>query len=115
MARALRKNLEKFKNSLEKGEARRVKEFQKMIREILVKQDERKDEVTGRLKEFKKEQIMLASRLKELLAKGKELRIRDFKSMLKEFNARYKERLARQEERKKEVRQLLDEFRKGQN
>jgi hypothetical protein len=115
MAGALRKNLEKFKNSLEKGEARRVKEFQEMIKEILVKQEERKDEVTRRLKEFKKEQIMLTSRLKELLAKGKELRIRDFKSMLKEFNARYKERLARQEERKKEVRQLLDEFRKGQN
>ncbi len=115
MAQALRKNLKKFKDSLSKGEVQRVKGFQEMIKQILAKQDERKDEVTGRLKEFKKEQFMLTSRLKELLAKGKELRIKDFKSMLKEFKARYKERLARQEERKKEVRQLLDEFRKGQN
>lgn len=113
MAQDLRKNLKKFKDSLAKGEARRVKEFQEMIREILVKQEERKDKVTLRLKEFKKEQIVLTSKLKELLAKGKELRIRDLKSMLQEFNARYKERLGRQEERKKEVRQLLDEFRKG--
>ena len=113
MAQNLRENLERFKDSLAKGEARRVKEFQKMIKEILVKQEERKDEVTGRLKEFKKEQITLTSRLKELLAKGKELRIRDFKSMLKEFNARYQERLALQKERRKEVRHILGEFKKG--
>ena len=115
MAQDLRENLEGFRDSLAKGEAQRVKAFQEMIKETLVKQEERKDEVTGRLKEFKKEQKMLASRLKELLSKGKELRIRDFKSMLKEFKARYKERLARQEERKKEVRQLLGERKKVRN
>ena len=71
MAQNLRENLERFKDSLAKGEAQRVKEFQEMIKEILVKQEERKDEVTGRLKEFKKEQMILTSRLKELLAKGK--------------------------------------------
>jgi hypothetical protein len=113
MAQDLRENLEGFRDSLAKGEAQRVKAFQEMIKEILVKQEERKDEVTGRLKEFKKEQKMLASRLKELLSKGEELRIRDFKSMLKEFKARYKERLARQEERKKETCQLLGEFKRG--
>ncbi len=113
MARDLKENLGKFRDSLSEGEAQRVKEFQQMIKEILLKQEERKDEVTLRLKEFKKEQIVLTSRLKELLAKGKELRIRDFKSMLKEFKARYKERLARQEERKKETCQLLGEFKRG--
>jgi DNA primase catalytic subunit len=113
MARALRENLGKFKNSLIKGEVRRVKEFQEMIKEILAKQGKSKDEVTSRLKEFRREQRVLASRLKELLAKGNELRIRDFKSMLKEFKARYKERLARQEERKKETCQLLGEFKRG--
>lgn len=113
MVRSLRENLGKFKNSLEKGEVRRVKEFQEMIKHILAKQEERKDEVTSRLKEFKKEQKVLASGLKELLAKGKELRIKDLRSMLKEFKTQHKERLARQEERKKEVRQLLGEFKKG--
>jgi hypothetical protein len=112
MAQGLKENLGKFKDSLAKGEAQRIKEFQEMIRGILVKQEERKEEVTLRLEEFKKEQIMLTSRLKELLAKGKELRIRDFKSMLKEFNARYQERLALQEGRGKEVRHILGEFQK---
>lgn len=115
MAQDLRENLEGFRDSLAKGEAQRVKAFQGMIKEILVKQEGRKDEVTGRLNEFKKEQKMLASRLKELLAKGKELRIRDFKSMLKEFKGHHEERLARQEERKLEVRQLLRERKKGRN
>ena len=115
IARSLHKNLEKFKNSLAKGEARRVKEFQEMIKEILANQDERKDEVTFRLKEFKKEQKVLASRLKKLLAKGKELRIKDFKSMLQEFKARYRERLGRQEERKREIYQLLGKLKKGRN
>jgi hypothetical protein len=115
MAQDLRENLEGFRDSLAKGEAQRVKAFQEMIKEILVKQEGRKDEVTGRLNEFKKEQKMLASRLKELLSKGKELRIRDFKSMLKEFKGHHEERLARQEERKLEVRQLLRERKKGRN
>jgi iron-sulfur cluster repair protein YtfE (RIC family) len=115
MSQALRKNLEKFEDSLAKGEAQRVKEFQEMIKHILTKQEERKDEVTSRLKEFKKEQKVLTSRLKGLLAKGRDLRIKDLKTMLKEFKAQYKERLVRQEERKKEVRQLLGGLKKGQN
>jgi len=78
-----------------------------MIKGILAKQNERKDEVISRLKEFKKEQKLLASRLKELSAKGRDLRIRDLKRMLDEFKGRYEERLARREERKKEVREIL--------
>ncbi len=56
MAKALRKSLEKFKDSLAKNEARRVVEFQSMIEEILAEQEVRKNEVTSRLKEFQKEQ-----------------------------------------------------------
>ncbi len=107
IARDLRGNLGKFKDSLSEGEAQRVKEFQQMIKKILAKQTERKDEVISKLKEFKKEQKMVASRLKELLAKGRDLRIKDLKRMLNEFKGRYEERLARQEERKREVGQLL--------
>lgn len=110
MAQALRENLSKFKDSLARGEAERVKEFQNLIKEILVRQDERKEEVTSNLKEFQKEQQEMAKRLKELLAKGRELRIKDLKSMLAEFKAQHKERIARQEERRKEVQNLLGEF-----
>jgi hypothetical protein len=109
MARDLKENLGKFRDSLSEGEAQRVKEFQQMIKKILAKQTERKNEVISKLKEFKKEQKMLASRLKELLAKGRDLRIKDLKRMLNEFKGRYEERLVRQEERKREARQLLCE------
>lgn len=112
MAQALRDSLRKFKNSLAKGEAVRVKEFQALTREILAKQEERKIEVTSKLQEFQEEQHEMAKRLQELLAKGRELRTRDFKSMLKEFEAQDRERLAHQKEREKEVGHLLGEFRK---
>ncbi len=91
VAQGLRNNLERFKDSLMKGEAQRVKEFQGMIKDILVKQDERKEKVTSGLREFKREQKVLASRLKELLAKGRDLRIKDLKTMLGESKAKQNE------------------------
>jgi len=54
----------------------------------------------------------MAKGLKELLAKGRELQIKDLKIMLKEFKAQYKERIARQEERREEVKNLLGDFKK---
>ena len=112
MAQALRENLESVNDSLAKGETQRLKGFQEMIKEILAKQDKRKEEITSRLKEFQKEQNMLAASLKELLAKGKELRIRDFKSMLKESKAQHKERISLQQERGEMVHNLLKGFKK---
>ncbi|MEW6410763.1 MAG: hypothetical protein AB1488_11775 [Nitrospirota bacterium] len=112
MTQVLRERLGRFKDSLARGENQRIKEFQEMIKDIVAKQDKRKEEVTSKLKEFQEKQQVLTSRLRELLSKGRELRIKDFKSMLKEFKAQHKERLAHQEERKKEVRHLLGEFKK---
>jgi len=112
MAQALSGNLEKSKSSITEGEIQRVKEFQNMIKKILVRQEERKEEVTSRLKEFRKEQKEMAKRLKELLSKGKELRIDDLKSMLKELKAQAKERIACKEERREEVRRMLGDFKK---
>jgi len=113
MAKKLRESLGKFKNSLAKGEVQRVREFQQVIKENFAKQDERKEEVTSRLKDFQKEQQEIAKKLKELLAKGRELRIKDFKLMLKEFKAQHQERIARQQERREEVRSMLGDFKKG--
>jgi ClpP class serine protease len=112
MAQALMQGLDRFKDTLAKGEVQRVKDFQGMFKEILAKQEKRKEEVTSKLKEFQKDQQGMAKRLKEILAKGRELRIRDLKLMLKEFEAQHKERLARQEERREEVGNLLGEFHK---
>jgi DNA-binding ferritin-like protein (Dps family) len=110
MIHTLGDNLAKFKDALAGGEAQRVKEFQSSIQEILAKQDERKNEVTSQLKEFQKQQQELARTLKELLAKGKELRIKDLKRMLGEFQVRRQERIAGQGERRRDVRDMLDEL-----
>jgi len=107
MAHILREDLAKFKDALAKSDVRRVKEFQEMIKEVLANQDARKEEVAFKLKEFQKEQQDMAKRLKALLVKGRELRIKDLKEMLQEFRTQHKERLARQIERGKEVNEML--------
>lgn len=112
MAQALKGNLEKFKDSLAKGEIQRVKEFQNMIKEVIDEQEKRKDEVTSKLKAFQKEQKEMAKRLKELLAKDKELRIEDLKSMLKRLKIRNRERTDRQEQRNKDVHGTLSDLKK---
>lgn len=110
MARTLRENLAKFKDALAKGDVQRVKEFHEMIKEVIANQDARKEDVTSKLKEFQKEQQEMAKRLKTLLAKGRDLRIKDLKSMLQEFRTQHKERLAHQIERRKEVNKMLGTF-----
>jgi hypothetical protein len=113
MAQALRKNLEGFRDSLSKGEAGRVKESQALIKEILTKQEKRKEEVTSKLKEFQKEQRELAERLKRLLTKGSDLRIKDLKSTLEDFKAQREKRLALRKRRKEEVAEMLEGFKKA--
>lgn len=112
MARALRENLSKDKEALGKGEAGRIKEFRAMIKELLSRQEERKEEVTANLKEFQLEQHEMAKRLKDLLAKGSQLCIKDLKVMLKEFKAQREERLVCQEKRREEVRHMVGDFKK---
>jgi hypothetical protein len=112
MFHALGDNLAKFKDALAGGEAQRIKEFQSLVQEILAKQDERKNEVTSELIKFQKQQQELAHTLKELLAKGCELRIKDLKRTLGEFQARRQERIVGQGERRKDVRGMLDELHK---
>ncbi|MBI5187697.1 MAG: hypothetical protein HZA07_01295 [Nitrospirae bacterium] len=87
-AQALRDNLREFRNSLVIGEVQRIKKFQILSQKILARQDERKEEVTSKLKEFQRERKNLALRLKNLLSKGRELRINDLKLMLGEFKSR---------------------------
>jgi len=110
MANALGESLGNVKDALSKGETQRVKEFQAAITEILAKQEQRKQEVSSELKEFQKNQQEMGKRLKALLAKGRELRIKDLKSMLAEFKIQNKERIAQQKERKEEVQNMLGGF-----
>lgn len=120
MVGLLRESLAKSKAAISDGRGQEVEECRKLISQILVRQDKGKQEITLRLKEFQKEQRQITQALLELLAKGKELKVKDFKTMLKEFDAqRRKERLAQKAERKIEVqkrkeavRSLMGEFKK---
>ena len=84
--------------------------MQALIKEILTKQDENKIEVTSKLKEFQQGQQQTSEMLGNLLAKGEELRIRDLKAMLTGFKKQRKERMACQERRRREVKDMLGEF-----
>jgi hypothetical protein len=110
MAGTLRKNLGMFKDSLAQGEADRVKEFHILFNKIFDRQDERRREVISKLHNFQEEQRFLALNLKELLTKGKELRIKDLRLMLRKFRIQHIERLTYQAERGKEVSNLLFKF-----
>ncbi len=111
MVNLLRDNLTKIKAALANGQGVEIKESKELISQILAQQDKRKLEVSLKLKEFQKEQKEMIQRLLELLAKGKELRIRDLKLMFKEFDAQHKGRLAQQEERKVEAKKRKEEVR----
>jgi len=110
LAQQLREGLRNFKDALIQGQAQEVGELQTLIRQILTRQDESKIEVTSKLKEFQQGQQQTSKMLKELLTRGEELRIRDFKATLGEFKRQRKERIACQERRRREVKDMLGEF-----
>jgi hypothetical protein len=112
MVHLLGDSLATCRDGLAGRETQRIKEFQSLIQEILAKQDERKNEITSELKEFQKQQQELSHTLRELLAKGHDLRIKDFKRMLGEFHAQRQARLFAQEERRIGVHSTLNEFHK---
>jgi len=111
VARQLKENLGSFKDALNKNNIGRIKEFHGMLQDILKKQEERKTEVTAKLKAFQKEQGELSLTLGELLSKGRDLRTKDLKTMLKQFEAQSRERAAQQQERKEDVQKMLSTFR----
>ena len=112
MVYALKDNLSKVRDALNNGEVHKIKEFQGIIKEMFAQAKMRKEEVTSKLKELQEEQNQVLSRVKALLAKGEELRIKDFKEMLREFKIQHQVRIAQKLERKVEVRSMLADFKK---
>ncbi len=106
----LRESLRNFRDALAKGESQRVREFETVIKGILVKQEKRKQEVISKLREFQKEQQETSETLRNLLAKGKGLRIKDLKLMLAGFKKARQDRIVSQEKRRQEVKNLLGAF-----
>lgn len=112
-------NLDKIKEASNEGKEARIREFQEEMNDVFVQQEAKKGDVSVKLKEFQVQQQKMRSRLLELLSKGRQLRIKDFKVLLEEFDVRRKERLAQHEQRKiqammrkKAVHNMLKGFKK---
>jgi len=90
---------EKLKEKLAKGESLRKKDFDLLIKDIIDKRKQRGQDVARMIGQFKTEEEEMAKGLRQLLSKGEEVRVKDFKKMLVGIRAR-------QEERKPEVEEL---------
>jgi uncharacterized phage infection (PIP) family protein YhgE len=110
LVQQLRKGLREFKDALIEGHAQEIKELRILIKKNLSKQDESRNEVTSKLKEFQQGQQQTSKMLRDLLAKGEKLRIRDFKEMIVECKKQREQRIAYQERRREEVRDMLGKF-----
>lgn len=89
----------KLRENLAKGESLRKKDFASLMEEIIEGKKRREGEVQEMLARFQKEEEEMTEGLKKLLAKDKEIRIKDFKKWLLVVKRR-------QEERREEIDQI---------
>lgn len=67
---------------LAKSESLRKKDFNAMMQDILLTQHKREENVKKMLADFREEEARVAEQLKELLKRGEEIRLADFKKTL---------------------------------
>ena len=111
VAIVLREALKECKDALTRGEIEKIKHVQSALKTLFTKQEERKNEIVSRLKEFQSEQKEIPRQLTDLVAKGEGLRIRDFKLMVSKIKTQRVERISLQKKRKEEVAKMLQDFR----
>ncbi len=105
---------------LAKSESLRRKDFDRMMADIVLKQNEREEQVKKMLADFRREEEMVAEKLRNLLKKGEGIRIKDFKEMMVEIkieqDRRVKETSAsvanELQNMREEVYKMLDNFKK---
>lgn len=105
---------------LAKCESLRKKDFDQMMANIVVTQNKREEQVKKMLEDFRKEEEMVAEKLKSLLKKGEKIRIKDFKKMMLDIKQEQERRVAETggsiaeqiQEMQKEVHIMLDNFKK---
>jgi hypothetical protein len=114
----LRGRLHDFTDALAGGQTAQVTEHHQAITDLFTRQQQRSTDVVSQLRESQKEQQETAGLLRDLLAKGRELRIKDLKGMLAEFRRQRRQRLVQQDqrregvqERREGVQDMLREFR----
>lgn len=105
---------------LAKCESLRKKDFDRMMADIVVRQNEREKQVREMLETFRQEEEMVAEKLKKLLTRGEEIRIKDFKKMMTDIRQE-QEKKAKQtgesitgqlQDMRQEVHTMLDNFKK---
>jgi len=109
-----------LKGALAKHESLRKKDFDKMMEDILMAQKEREKNVKQMLTDFQEEEMTVVTNLKEMLKKGEDLRLKDFKKTLakirKEQEIRQQETPIRINEElgvmQSEVKKMLENFKK---
>ena len=111
VALVLKEALKECKDALTRGDIEKIKHVQSALKTLFTKQEERKNEIVSKLKEFQREQKEIPRQLTDLVAKGEGLRIRDFKSMISKIKAQRVERISLQKKRKEEVAKMLQDFR----
>lgn len=105
---------------LAKCESLRKKDFDRMMANIIATQNRREEQVKKMLEDFRREEEMVAEKLKSLLKKGEKIRIKDFKKMMLDIKQEQERRvmgtgesIAKQvQEMQKEVHAMLDNFKK---
>jgi len=105
---------------LAKSESLRKKDFSAMMQDILLTQHTREENVKKMLADFREEETRVAERLKELLKRGEELRLADFKKTLVRIRQDQAAREANTGERvraelatmQSEVHKMLESFKK---
>jgi len=110
---------EKLKEKLAKGESLRKKDFDLLIKDIIEKRKQRGKDVATMIEQFKTEEAEMAKGLRQLLANGEGVRIKDFKGLLVKIRTRQEERKPEVEELtkaasyiKEEVASMLENFKK---
>lgn len=95
-----------LREALASRKSLRKKDFDRMMADIIAQQNKREEEVKQMLADFRKEEEMVADKLRNLLKKGEEVRIRDFKEMMADI------RHAQEARTKETTRSISDELEK---
>jgi hypothetical protein len=111
LAANLAEQLHQFREALGRQESIRLTQFQEFIGQVRRRQEQRKEEVRAQLQQVQTEEGRVISSLKELLARGRNLRIKDLKQQLDQFRQERESRQTQADDRRQEIQRKLQSYR----
>jgi hypothetical protein len=98
----------------------RRKDFDQLMTDIITRHSEREEEVKKMLEDFRQEEEMVAEKLRTLLEKGEQVRVKDLKKMMADVRLEQEKRAKETnklveghlQKMRQEVRIMLDNFKK---